>query len=166
MLAHRNDVLNVVSLLTYMLEGLDRNGIDVCFTHSTRKVNSGKSIKLLTAVREESFQGISDMRSRLSHILQEHKNRFGTTSSPAGPWYKKAGPPEAQKPLSFYILTDGKWQPNKVGPTIIALVESMRSKQLPKEHVGIQFIRFGEDKRGIARLNHLDRGLGLKDIDM
>ena len=166
MRAHHNDVLKVVSLLTYILKVSDPNGLDVCFTQSNLKVNSGKSKKLSTAVSQVPFQGISDMRTRLSHILQEHKNKFGTTTTPSAPWYKKAGPPEAQKPLSFYVLTDGKWQPNEVGPIIIALVDSMRANQLPKEHVGVQFIRFGEDSRGIARLNHLDRGLGLKNIDM
>ena len=166
MRAHCKDVLKVVSLLTYMLKNSDPNGLDVYFTQSTQKVHSVKSTKLSTAVSQVAFQGISDMRARLSHILQEHKNKFGTTTTPSGPWYKKAGPPEAQKPLSFYVLTDGKWQPNEVGPTIIALVDSMRANQLRKEHVGIQFIRFGEDSRGIARLNHLDHGLGLKDIDM
>ena len=166
MRAHRSDVLKVVSLLAYMLKDSDPNGLDVCFTQSTQKVNSGKSTRLSTAVSHVAFQGISDMRTRLSHILQEHKNKFGTTTTPSGPWYKKAGPPEAQRPLSFYILTDGNWQPNEVGPTIIALVDSMRANKLPKEHLGIQFIRFGEDCRGIARLNHLDHGLGLKNIDM
>ena len=163
---HHNDVLKVVSLLTYMLKGSDLNGLDICFTQSKQKVNSAKSTKLSTAVSQIAFQGISDMRTRLSHILQEHKNRFGTTTTPSRPWYKKTGPPEPQKPLSFYVLTDGNWQPNDVGPTIKALVDSMRANQLPKEHVGIQFIRFGEDSRGVARLNHLDRGLGLKNIDM
>ncbi|KAL9125734.1 MAG: hypothetical protein Q9217_005105 [Psora testacea] len=166
MRAHRNDVLKVISLLTYMLKVSDPNGLDVCFTQATQKVNSGKSTKLSTAVSQVAFRGISDMRTRLSHILQEHKNKFGTTTTPSGSWYRNAGPPEAQKPLSFYVLTDGKWQPNDVGPIIIALVESMRANHLPKDHVGIQFIRFGEDSRGIDRLNHLDHGLGLKDIDM
>ncbi|KAL8702873.1 MAG: hypothetical protein Q9201_003964 [Fulgogasparrea decipioides] len=107
------------------------------------------------------------MRTRLSHILQEHKNKFGTTYTPSGWLFKKAGPPEAPKPLSFYVLTDGNWQPqNEVGPIIKDLVDSMVAHHLSKEHVGIQFIRFGEDQQGIARLNHLDHGLGLKDRGM
>lgn len=163
MQVHHNNVVQVVSLLAYMLKDSDPNGLDVCFTQSKQKVNSGKSTKLSTAVSKAEFKGISDMRSRLSHILQEHKNKFGTTTTPSRPWYKKA---DSQKPLSFYVLTDGKWQPNDVGPIIKALVDSMRAKQLPKEHVGIQFIRFGEDSQSMARLDHLDRGLGLKDIDM
>ncbi|KAL9039625.1 MAG: hypothetical protein Q9214_004801 [Letrouitia sp. 1 TL-2023] len=163
---HRPDVLNVVSLLAYMLKDLDSNGLDVCFTHSTQKVNSGKSRKLSTVVSQVDFRGKSDMRTCLSRLFHEHKNKFGTTIAPSRSWYRRHVPPTAQKPLSFYILTDGNWLPNEVGPIIIDLVNRMQSKGLLKDHVGIQFIRFGENQQGIARLNHLDRGLGLKAIDM
>ena len=166
MLEHREDVLTLVQLLFYMLKHSDDTGLDVFFTQSKQKVNSGRSSKLVEAVRQVPFQGISDMRFRLSHIVQEHESRFGTQTPPSKSWYKRSGPSRAQKPLSFYVLTDGKYQPTEVGPVITNLVNSMRAKHIRKEHVGIQFIRFGEDAQGIARLEHLDRGLGLKDIDM
>ncbi len=37
----------------------------------------------------------------------------------------------------------------------------MKAKGLPKEHVGIQFIRFGDDAASIDKLDELDHGLGL-----
>ncbi|KAL9612988.1 MAG: hypothetical protein Q9167_002465 [Letrouitia subvulpina] len=166
MRAYRRDVLSVVSLLAYMLKDLDPNGLDVCFTQSRQKVHSGKSTALSAAVSQVNFQGQSDMRTCLSRIFHEHKNKFGTTIAPSGSWYRRPIPPTTPKPLSFYILTDGNWQPNEVGPIIMDLVNKMQSKGLLKDHVGIQFIRFGENQQGIARLNHLDRGLGLKAIDM
>ncbi|KAL8792769.1 MAG: hypothetical protein Q9195_004656 [Heterodermia aff. obscurata] len=46
------------------------------------------------------------------------------------------------------------------------MVEKMRAHKLPKQHVGIQFIRFGDYPQAIADLKHLDYGLGLKDIAM
>lgn len=167
MRAYRDNISKVVSLLTYMLKALDPDGLDVCFTQSSQKVHAGNSTTITTAVRQVPYQGYSNMRTRLSHILQEHKHRFGTSSPPSGPWYKRAGPPKSPRPLSFYVLTDGNWQPrNEVGPTITSLVEGMRKHRLPKEHVGIQFIRFGDDPNGIDRLNYLDHGLGLGDMDM
>ena len=129
MMAHRNSVYKVVSLLTYMLRNADPNGLDICFSQSPHKLSSGKSAKLSAAVSSATFQGISDMRSRLSNVLQEHKNKFGSFSNPSASWYKKTGPPQAQKPLSFYIPTDGRWQPNKVGPVITALVASKAPTQ-------------------------------------
>ena len=168
MLPHRMNAIEVVSLLGYILKGSDPNGLDVYFTQSTQIIHSSRSTDLSTAVSRAPFRGMSDMRTRLSQILQEHIAKFGTTIAPSKHWYSwKSRPPEAQRPLSFYVLTDGIWQPrSEVGPVIKALVESMRVHKLPKEHVGIQFIRFGDDSEAIARLDHLDHGLGLKDSDM
>ena len=161
MRAHRSAVLDVVSLLSYLLKDLDDDGLDVCFTQSTERRNSGRATKLSEVVGRVAFTGISDMRTRLSQILQEYKDKFGTSTASSRWWYKRQ-----PKPLSFYVLTDGKWNPNEVGPTIKSLVNSMRELKLPKDHVGIQFIRFGQDPNGIARLDHLDHGLGLKEMDM
>ena len=161
---HREDVLSVISFLAYVLKDTDSDGLDIRFTQSPEKKNSGRARKLVEAASKVAFKGISDMRTRLSQIFQEHKIKFGTTTS--GFWYRKPGAHEGQKPLSFYILTDGKWQPNEVGPIIKSLVESMKDFKLHKDYVGVQFIRFGQDTQGIERLNRLDHGLGLKEIDM
>lgn len=167
MRAHREDVLNLLSLLTYMLKDSDPNGLDVCFTQSKEKINSGKSTKLLKAVSQVQYLGMSDMQTRLSQILQEHKEKFSTNNSHRGLLQKVTGRWEKQKSLSVYILTDGIWPPrNSVASTIVALVNSMKENKLPKDHVAIQFIRFGEDPHGIDRLNKLDHGLGLEDTDM
>ena len=167
MRTHRSDVLKLIELLAYMVKDSDPDGPDIHFTQSTQKIRSvKKSRRILAAVREAPFAGISDMRNCLSRIFQSHKNEFGTTTTPHSTWYRKTSPAVPQKPLSFYILTDGIWQPNEVGPIIKALADSLRVHQLPKEHVGIQFIRFGRDQDGIDQLTHLDCGLGLKDIDM
>ena len=125
--AYRQDVIQLISLLAYMVKQSDKDGLDICFTQSTQKVHSERSKKLSAAVCEEKFHGISDMRTRLSHIFQGHKIKFGTTVSRTSSWYKKAGPPEAPNALSFYVLTDGCWQPNEVAPTITALVDQYES---------------------------------------
>ncbi len=64
--------------------------------------------------------------------------------------------------MSFYILTDAKWQPTDVGGLIKDLAQEMIDKKCPKEQLAIQFIRFGEDQASITKLNELDSGLGLK----
>src|SRR3954468_24893223 len=45
---------------------------------------------------------------------------------------------------------------------IEAMIEKQRQLGLPKEQVGIQFIRFGNDQAGIERLQYLDSGLRKK----
>lgn len=163
---HLKEVVDVVSLLGYILKATDDDGLDICFTQSTETKNSGKATKLSDVVEKVAFKGISDMRTRFSQILRNYEDKFGTTTASSRSWYRRNGSPVPQKPLSFYVLTDGKWDPNEVGPIIKSLVKSMRQFKLHKDHVGIQFIRFGQDPNGIARLNHLDHGLGLKKIDM
>ncbi|KAL8713929.1 MAG: hypothetical protein Q9220_002075 [cf. Caloplaca sp. 1 TL-2023] len=165
---HRDEILEVISVLAYILKTSDEDGLDVYFTQSKTKIHSGKTTKVLNAVRQEPFEGISNMRGRLSHILQEHKNKFGnSTGAPSLGWRKKPKTTETRTPLSFYILTNGIWQPKSpVGQVIEDLVASLQEHKLPKEHVGIQFIAFGHDKEGLACLNELDHGLGLKDKGM
>ncbi|KAL8831869.1 MAG: hypothetical protein Q9191_000621 [Dirinaria sp. TL-2023a] len=168
MLPHRNNAISVVSLLGYIVKDSDPNGLDVYFTQSTHSAHSSKSTDLSMAVSRAPFQGISNMRARLGQILQEHIAKFGTTTTPSKSWYKwKPRRAESHRPLSFYVLTDGRWQPQSdVGPVIKSLVESMKEHRLLKEHVGIQFIRFGDDPQAKARLEHLDHGLGLQADDM
>ena len=161
----KSKVGKVISLLAYMLKGSDEDGLDIFFTQSLHKVNSKRSSKLTSAIDAETFHGISDMRGRLQSLLQEHINKFGTmVPSPKKLWGH--APPQPQRPLSFYILTDAKWQPTDVGALIKYIVECMKAKRLPKEHVAFSFIRFGEDQASIEKLNVLDSGLGLKATGM
>ena len=166
MRAHRNEIIDVVSILSYLLKDTDDDGLDICFTQSTERRNSGRATKISEKVERVAFRGVSDMRTRLSQIFRPYTDKFGTMTSSSRSWYKRLGTPETQKPLSFYILTNGKWVPNEVGPIIISLVDKMKDFKLHKDHVAIQFIRFGQDPDGISRLTQLDQGLGLKDIDM
>ena len=106
------------------------------------------------------------MRGRLHALLQEHISKFGTLIQTPKPLFGRQPPPRAQRPLSFYILTDAKWQPTDVGGLIKNLVQDMIAKGCRKEHVGIQFIRFGNDPVSIAKLDELAHGLGLGDIGM
>lgn len=162
---YREDVERVVSLLAYILKNHDKDGLEIYFTQSLHKVNSKKSLKLLASICHQPFEGISDMRSRLYNVLKGHRNKFGMQIPPSR---RLLGgrTPQPQRPLSFYILTDGKWQPNDVGGIIKDLVNTMKDTGCSKEHVAIQFIRFGNDQASIDRLDELDHGLGLNSIGM
>ena len=120
--------------------------------------------KLSSLVSQQPFVGISDMRGNLHKILLEHVNKFGTLISPPKKLWRRQPPPQPQRPLSLYILTDANWQPNDVGGFIKDLVQSMRAKRCPREHVAISFIRFGNDQASIDRLDELDHGLSLNAI--
>lgn len=159
---HRRDVDRVISLLAYLLKNSDEDGLDIYFAHSCPKINTKKSSRLSSEIFQAPFKGISDMRLRLHQILQEHPNKFEKQFSPRKNFFGYQPGPQPQRPLSFYILTDAKWQPTDVGSLIKDLVEEMIAKKCPKEQLAIQFIRFGDDEASIAKLDELDSGLGLK----
>lgn len=164
---YSRDIERVVSLLAYILKKSDKDGLDIYFTQTLTKVNSQRSSKLSIVIKQEPFQGITDMRGRLQNVMQEHINNFGTLITPPKPLFGRRPPPQPQRPLSFYILTDAKWQPTDVGGFIKdQVVQRMIAKGCPKEHVAIQFIRFGHDQASINKLDELDHGLGLKAIGM
>ena len=163
---HKDKMERVISLLAYMVKKSDKDGLDIFFTQDVTKINSQKSSKISASIHQVAFAGVPDMRGRLQSILQEHINKFGTLIQAPKPRFGRQPPPQPQRPLSFYILTDAKWQPTDVGQLIKDLVQSMEAKGCPKEHVAIQFIRFGEDQASIAKLDKLDHGLGLKAIGM
>lgn len=163
---YTKNIESVISVLAYILKKSDEDGLDIYFTQTPKKVNSQKSTKLSTSIYQTPFVGITDMRGRLQNVMQEHINKFGTLISPPKRFFARQSPPQPQRPLSFYILTDAKWQPTDVGGFIKDLVHIMKAKGCPKEHVAIQFIRFGNDQASIKKLDELDHGLGLKAIGM
>lgn len=166
---YREDIEKVVELLAYVLKSSDKDGLDIHFTQNSQQINSQKSSKLSSSIKSMRFGGVPDMRGRLSTILQEHRSRFGTDVSPRRRFFVRSTPsqPQPQRPLSFYVLTDAKWQPNNdVGGLIKDLVTNMRDKGCRKEHVAIQFIRFGNHPAGIEKLDKLDHGLGLSAMSM
>ncbi|KAI4087030.1 MAG: hypothetical protein LQ344_007087 [Seirophora lacunosa] len=160
---YRGDIAGVVSLLAYLVKGSNDDGLDLYFTQNTKKINSKRSREISNKVYNQEFGGIADMRGRLGSILGEHTNRFGTqiSSQSLNLIRKSQSPRQEPKPLSFYILTDARWQPGDVGEVIKDVVQKMEAKGLPKEHVGIQFIRFGKDLASIQKLDGLGHGLGL-----
>jgi hypothetical protein len=163
---HRRDVDRVISLLAYMLKNCDEDGLDVYFAHTWPKINTKKSSRLSSEVFKAPFEGISDMRSRLHQILQEHPNKFEKQFLPPKKFLGHQLGPQPQRPLSCYILTDAKWQPTDVGGLIKGLVQEMIANQCHKEQLAIQFIRFGNDQASIDKLDELDSGLGLKAMGM
>lgn len=158
---YRKHIADVISLLAYIVKDSDDDGLDIHFTQSAYKINSKRSTEISSAIYQQPYIGIPDMRGRLGTILQEHINRFGTPVMSSRSRFGRQRSPHPQKRLSFYILTDAKWQPTDVGEIIKDMVQKMKAKGLPKEHVGIQFIRFGEDQASIDKLDELDHGLGL-----
>lgn len=66
---YRKQIADVVSLLAYIVEDSDDDGLDIHFTQSVYKNNSKKSTEISAAVYQQQYMGIPDMRGRLGSIL-------------------------------------------------------------------------------------------------
>ena len=70
---------------------------------------------------------------------------------------------ENARELNVYIFTDGVWNPDcDVVPEIDKIVQTILELNLSQRKIGLQFISFGDDEDGLARLNLLDNCLGLQ----
>ena len=136
---HRANVASSISLLAYLLKCLGNDGLDMFFTTDSRKVRSKKSFKLKSAIHQQQFKGVSDMRGRLQSILQERINGFGAPAS-SPKCFSRRSSSYSQRPLICYIFTDAMYQPTNVGRFIQELAENMRIRGLSKEHVAFSFI--------------------------
>ena len=161
--AHRSEARKVLEAMASMVKRYDPDGVDMLFTKSSREVRqTEKTESLLKAFDKESFTGKSDMRVKLGGILEDYKRKM-TGQQRSTSLLRIFRPPEPQRRLSLYVLTDGIWQPEcDVVTTITSTVTSLKTHNLLDKQIGIQFIRFGDENEKAKRLlAHLDAGLDL-----
>ena len=78
----------------------------------------------------------------------------------------KTPPAKGPRKLSLYVLTDGVWETRAdLQQVIRTLVDNLIQHNHTNKQIGIQFIRFGNDDRGIKRLERLDSGLNVQMYD-
>jgi hypothetical protein len=157
---HWGDVKSLLYVLAYLVKELDDDGLDISFTISPQEKKFNHASKAVAYLDAMHPKGFANINVRLSKLLTKYvndlehppRNRFGLRTRQ-----------DSIKRLSLYIFTDGIWQPGCDGvQPIEALIEKLTALQLPKEQVGIQFIRFGNNEEGIKRLEYLDSGLRKK----
>lgn len=154
---HWGDVKSLLYVLAYLVKELDDDGFDISFTISSQEKNFNHASKAVAYLDAVLPKGIANINVRLSKLLMKYVNDLEKP-----PRYRLGlrTRQTSTKPLSLYIFTDGIWQPGCDGvPPIEALIVKLTALKLPKEQVGIQFIRFGNNEEGIKRLEYLDSGL-------
>ncbi len=157
---HWVEVQSLFGLLAYMVKNSDPDGIEVRFTKSNDQWKSKHTTKLLESLKKKSQNGTCNMSSRLGSVLQEYQSKLDTGGSRK--FSLRAPSAKAVRPLSVYVMTDGLWQPGcDLQPLVERMVNSLVKHDLPREQVGIQFIRFGHDVEAASRLNQLDAELKL-----
>jgi hypothetical protein len=159
-----NDVVHTFGALAYLVKEMDPDGIELRFVNSCSEDGQAKHRKQLRKKLEKVKPGGQcDMGIALNKILPRcYPDRVDKRSSWRGRPVEKAG-------FNIYILTDGVWSQGEddlcgVQKHIQILVEKLKASGKLK-HVGIQFIRFGNDRAGKERLRRLDDELVKYNIE-
>ncbi|KAK3382680.1 kinase-like domain-containing protein [Lasiosphaeria ovina] len=168
MTVHQDQMGKTVRVLTRILKSGDVDPdkiINLYYTSSRKPVSKSRATQLQDDIGNHEFSGKPcDIFESLDSIKTDH---------------------DRSKPLSIYILTNGRWNAAKDNPTDVCKLDSIIKQILRRNydaarisnHVGIQFIRFygsgQEDAVGKERLQFLDdrleeqfEGLGIPRTDI
>lgn len=165
-----SNVTKTFSALSYLVKHVDPDGIDLHFTNSLESHHSRRTHHLLEKVQRRKPAGQCDMKSRLGKILEPYRAELPKALESSRhrhflgidlrQWSSKG------RSICIYVFTDGVWQGGLrplggVDEPIGIFVDKLKELGLLDTQVGIQFIRFGNDKRGMERLQKLDSDLHL-----
>jgi len=185
MLKYWPDVLQTVEALFHVVKNMDPDGVEVRVTSDPTKSKKFKGStgenELLHFIRS-NFPASTNRKCMMAKALTDLINdlvplpnqipkegTFGRLMK----WRKRANG------ISIYILTNGVWSGSaaessismcNVDDVIRDLVSRLRGSGHIRQYLTTQFIRFGRDKVGKARLKHLDNNIygqrGTRDWDI
>jgi len=155
---HKRPAVELFEALTYVVKETDPDGLDLYFTDPTApgQVHSKDTRKLARAVETRRFDKNVDLTGELTKILEDYEKRLqggkGSRFSFLKFWER---PP---RPMTVYIFTDGVWcsKYRTEMQDLMVTVEDMLSKtNVDESHLGIQFIRFGEEAKESHELQQI-----------
>jgi hypothetical protein len=165
---HWSDVRRVFEALAYLVKPMDKDGIELHFANNCEHNGREKDRKRLTRKFETVRpNGQCQMGIALDKILPKYypDQRHDHTNKRSS-WSPRV---VEKPPVNIYILTDGVWSPGQhclstIQQHITSVVNHLVTTG-KLQHVGIQFIRFGDDETGKERLDILDND-GLKHYEV
>ena len=160
---HWEKVEEVSELLATLTQPYDPDGLELYFSRESGKLRPKNPQKFMKYVKERPAHGRPDFRQRFAKIIEDYQSRLVKSNYMARLRHPISTPSKGPRPLSLYVLTDGVWDPKCTLITEVKhLVALLKEHNSPKKYVGVQFIRFGNDREGKKRLNTLDARLGLE----
>lgn len=159
---YRNEVKMVLELLWAMVSKHDPDGADLYITTDMKALKPRTNLRMLQELDSRPAKDFPDMRHCFAQIIEKYQNQFGTRNYTSRWFHWKDTPAKGPRKLSLYVLTNGVWQTKTdLRQVIRTLVDHLNQHKLTNKQIGIQFIRFGDDERGMQRLERLDSGLNL-----
>lgn len=170
---HKDQVIQAVMCLLWLLKKYDNDGIDMYFMrakgkhHARPKYSSDLHLALLKYMTEA--KGTSDVTNRLSTLLHDYTERYANSGTPrtptSGRWSQLfSSKPALAKPspLMIYVFTDAVWQAESDPAQLIKdTAEVLDKHNAPENQLGIQFISVNATDENCAKLNFLDSGLDI-----
>lgn len=152
-------MVSLFSVFGYFAKRLDDNGLEMYFTVSEHKEKFRDTSPAVSRLKSMRHGTTSNIDIRLGKILGEYQTDLERSKERRGFFFSRA---KSVKPLSLYVFTDAAWPGSDAVAPVEAMIEKQKQLALPKEQVGIQFIRFGDHPTGMKRLEYLDSGLRKK----
>ena len=152
----------VLELLWAMVVKRDPDGPELYITSDMKVLKPKNDVRALKELDSRPAKDAPDMRHCFAQIIEKYQNQFGKRNFGTKLRHPKTTPAKGPRKLSLYVLTDAVWQrKTELQQVIQTLVELLTQHKLTNKQIGIQFIRFGNDEKGKARLQTLDSGLSL-----
>jgi hypothetical protein len=148
---HWRGVQYLSHLLMYIVKEMDPDGVELYFLSSKERLRLKTSTKMEKLISSRNPSGMTSL-NRLNDDLVPYGKKLDQYARSLG-----MDPP---RPRSLYVLTDGvlEYGDDTQGQGAIKMVvDGIQRAKLVRGQVGIQFISFGNDPEGIARLERLDR---------
>lgn len=164
---YREDVSRVLEGLSYVAKQLDRNGLELAFISSPRKIERRTRVRdLLKSIDEQHYQHTRDVTEhRFGEFLEEAVVSKLRDSEAMTSRLRASLPRSLQSrkaPLTIFVFTDGCWGTVHdrgaagIERPIKKLMDKMDRLGVDRTMVTIQFLRFGHDLIGKGFLEYLD----------
>lgn len=148
-----NDVSVVAELLVYITKTMDPDGVELFFLSANERHNTfTDSTAFSNAIRKH----VPQASTNLNQCFDNYIRNYGKEIEKHSKMYNQQGLTKR----SIYVLTDGVFDSgleDEGHDAIKSLVDKLMGAHLPRGQIGIQFISFGTNEAGLARLQRLDR---------
>lgn len=153
MYTYWREVRDLSHLLMYIVKEKDPDGPDLFFLSSDDQLHPKTSTKMEQLINNRKPKGNTSLDGCLNNDLVSYGKKLDMYS-------RTYGEPRPPRKRSLYILTDGilgHGGDNQGQEAIRQIVGQVQRAKLFRGQVGIQFISFGNDDKGLKRLEKLDR---------
>lgn len=171
----------LLDVLVKKAKNLDENGMDLYFTHTNGRPNAtfsrqkdGELIRAATLPKVDGKNDVTKFKEAMKLADSRPVSKTKTDMSLMLGFLldkyimhiKNVGTNNAKK-QTIIVLTDGKWELDKVSEVIKDFVDKWKGldrDKIESRSMGIQFVQFGDDPDATLRLEYLDNKLPFEGV--